>query len=105
MSTAISATVLVVDDNPGKRYSVARLLRAAGFEVVEGGSGQEALDQADSGPDAIVLDVNLPDIDGYEVCRILRSRQGTARTPIIHLSATYVNPEDPGTRHDAGADA
>jgi PAS domain S-box-containing protein len=104
MNAGISATVLVVDDNPGKRYSVARLLRAAGFEVIEGGSGQEALDQAEAGPDAIVLDVNLPDIDGYEVCRILRSRQGTARTPIIHLSATFVNPEDKVYGLEAGAD-
>jgi PAS domain S-box-containing protein len=98
------ATVLVVDDNPGKRYSVARLLRAAGFEVIEGGSGQEALDQAETGPDAIVLDVNLPDIDGYEVCRILRTRDATARTPIIHLSATFVNPEDKVYGLEAGAD-
>ena len=104
MNEAISATVLVVDDNPGKRYSVARLLRAAGFEVIEGGSGQEALDQAEVGPDAIVLDVNLPDIDGYEVCRILRTRQATARTPIIHLSATFVNPEDKVYGLEAGAD-
>jgi PAS domain S-box-containing protein len=97
-------TVLVVDDHPGKRYSVARLLRVAGFEVIEGGSGQEALDHAARGPDAIVLDVNLPDIDGYEVCRILRSREATARTPIIHLSATFVNPEDQVYGLEAGAD-
>jgi CheY-like chemotaxis protein len=56
--------VLVVDDNPAKRYAIARLLRAAGFVVSEAGSGKEALDQAEEAPDAIVLDVNLPDIDG-----------------------------------------
>ena len=96
--------VLLVDDNPSKRYSIGRLLRSADFEVIEAASGQEALDLAESGPDAIVLDVNLPDIDGYEVCRILRSRERTARTPLIHLSATFVDANDKVLGLDAGAD-
>ena len=96
--------VLVADDNPSKRYSIARLLRASGFEVSEAASGQEALDMAAQGPDAIVLDVNLPDIDGYEVCRILRKRSATARTPLIHLSATFIEASDKVLGLDAGAD-
>jgi PAS domain S-box-containing protein len=96
--------VLVVDDNPAKRYAVARLLRAAGFLVSEAGSGQEALERAEDGPDAVVLDVNLPDIDGYEVCRILRTRELTARTPIIHLSATFTESGDKVYGLEAGAD-
>jgi PAS domain S-box-containing protein len=96
--------VLVVDDNPAKRYAIARLLRAAGFVVSEAGSGQEALAVANDGADAIVLDVNLPDLDGYEVCRILREREGTARTPIIHLSATFTESGDKVYGLESGAD-
>ena len=96
--------VLLVDDNPSKRYSVGRWLRAAGFELIEAASGQEALDAALSGPDAIVLDVNLPDIDGYEVCRRLRDRESSSRTPIVHLSATFVDSADKVLGLEAGAD-
>jgi len=96
--------VLVVDDNPAKRYAIARLLRAAGFVVAEAGSGNEALEKATENPDAIVLDVNLPDIDGYEVCRLLREREHTARTPIIHLSATFTESGDKVYGFESGAD-
>jgi PAS domain S-box-containing protein len=96
--------VLVVDDNPAKRYAIARLLRAAGFVVSEAGSGMEALEAAAEGPDAIVLDVNLPDIDGYEVCRMLREREHTVRTPIIHLSATFTESGDKVYGFESGAD-
>jgi PAS domain S-box-containing protein len=96
--------VLVVDDNPAKRYAIARLLRAAGFVVAEAGSGNEALDMAAEGPDAIVLDINLPDIDGYEVCRMLREREATARTPVIHLSATFTESGDKVYGFESGAD-
>jgi PAS domain S-box-containing protein len=96
--------VLVVDDNPAKRYAIARLLRAAGFVVSEAGNGQEALDKSADPHDAIVLDVNLPDIDGYEVCRILRAREHTQRTPIIHLSATFTESGDKVYGFESGAD-
>ena len=52
----------------------------------------------------MVLDVNLPDIDGFEVCRRLRASPQTARTPVIHLSATFVNDGDKVQGLDAGAD-
>ena len=54
--------------------------------------------------DLVVLDVNLPDIDGFEVCRRLRASPPTARTPVIHLSATFVNDVDKVQGLDAGAD-
>jgi PAS domain S-box-containing protein len=98
------ATILVVDDNPATLYSTGRFLRAAGFNVREATTGQEALDLAQEGPHAIVLDVNLPDLDGFEVCRILRNREGTARTPIIHLSATFVGTHYTVQGLDSGAD-
>jgi CheY-like chemotaxis protein len=66
------ARVLVVDDNPATLYSTARVLRSADFDVTEAATGQQALDLALKGSDILMLDVNLPDIHGFDVCRIRR---------------------------------
>jgi PAS domain S-box-containing protein len=97
-------TVLVVDDNPATRYSTARVVRAAGFRTTEAGSGGEALEQVARGVSAVVLDVHLPDIDGFEVCRTIRSNPATAMLPVVHLSAAYIKDEDRVTGLNAGAD-
>ena len=89
---------------PPTRYSTARVLRNAGFTVLEAATGQDALRLAAEPVDLVVLDVNLPDIDGFEVCRRLRASPPTARTPVIHLSATFVNDVDKVQGLDAGAD-
>ena len=94
MEASANATILVVDDNPSKRYVTTRMLRAAGFNITEAASGHQALEMAAEGIDAMVLDVNLPDIDGFEVCRRLRARETTSHLPIIHLSATFVDDSD-----------
>ena len=99
-----SASILVVDDNPATRYSTSRVLRGAGFNVAEASTGQEALAAAADGIDLVVLDVNLPDIDGFQVCREIRANPATARTPVVHLSATFVNDADKVEGLDAGAD-
>jgi len=104
MEASANATILVVDDNPSKRYVTARMLRAAGFTITEAASGYQALQMADEGIDAMVLDVNLPDIDGFEVCRRLRARETTSYLPIIHLSATFVDDSDRVHGLDTGAD-
>lgn len=98
-------TVLVVDDNPATRYSTARFVRAAGFRTDEAGSGGEALDLVGAGVSAVVLDVHLPDIDGFEVCRRIRAAPATAMLPVVHLSAAYIKDEDRVTGLNAGADA
>jgi PAS domain S-box-containing protein len=103
MERKAAATILVVDDNPAGRYSTARILRAAGFSVMEAATGQEGLASAASA-DAVVLDVNLPDIDGFEVCRRIRAQRQTARLPVIHLSATFVKDVDKVQGLEAGAD-
>ncbi|MDB5752009.1 MAG: putative histidine kinase, atypical hybrid [Ramlibacter sp.] len=97
-------TVLVVDDNPTTRYSTARVIRAAGFRTAEAGSGGEALALAGEGVSAVVLDVHLPDLDGFEVCRVIRSRNDTALLPVVHLSAEFIRNEDRVTGLNAGAD-
>ncbi|MEJ8836446.1 hybrid sensor histidine kinase/response regulator [Ramlibacter sp. AN1133] len=98
-------TVLVVDDNPATRYSTGRVIRAAGFRTTEAGSGAEALAMVPQGVSAVVLDVHLPDIDGFEVCRMIRAQPATALLPVVHLSAAYVRDEDRVTGLNAGADA
>ncbi|WP_332826463.1 hybrid sensor histidine kinase/response regulator [Ramlibacter sp.] len=97
-------TVLVVDDNPSTRYSTARVIRAAGFRTAEAGTGGEAFDLSAQGISAVVLDVHLPDIDGFEVCRMIRARPATALLPVVHLSAAYIRDEDRVTGLNAGAD-
>ena len=104
MAGSPHATILVVDDNPATRYSTSRVLRAEGFTVVEAETGNKALEFALKQPDLIVLDVNLPDIDGLQVCRMLRADPRTARTPVIHLSATFVAVSDQVQGFEAGAD-
>jgi PAS domain S-box-containing protein len=97
--------LLVVDDNASTRYATARVLRAAGFRTAEAGSGGEALARVAQGVSAVVLDVHLPDIDGFEVCRIIRSRPATQLLPVVHLSGAFVKNEDRVTGLNAGADA
>ena len=97
--------VLVVDDNPASRYATVRLLQSVGFRTREAATGAEALRQADESVSAMVLDVHLPDIDGFEVCRTLRLRSGPTRLPVLHLSAAYITDEDKVRGLDSGADA
>ncbi len=97
--------LLVVDDNEAKRYALSRVLRGAGFEIEEASSGAEALERAQSRPDLIVLDVKLPDIGGYEVCRRLKSDGELSSIPVLHLSANLTSPNDRVTGLDSGADA
>lgn len=101
----LSAAVLVVDDNAAARYATARGLRAAGFRTVESAGGAEALELAKQDVAAVVLDVHLPDLHGFEVCRLLRGQPATARLPIIHVSAVHVRPEDHVMGLGMGADA
>jgi hypothetical protein len=99
------ATILVVDDNPATLYATTRVLKGAGFRVVEAGAGEVALAMAEKeAVDLVVLDVNLPDIDGFEVCRRLRAHERLARTPVIHLSATFVKDTDKVQGLEGGAD-
>jgi two-component system, OmpR family, response regulator len=80
------ARLLVVDDEPGIRDLLATSLRFAGFEVHTAADGQEALRQAETvRPDLVVLDVMLPDLDGFAVTRRLRERGRD--TPVLFLTA------------------
>src|SRR5213596_1736053 len=80
--------VLLVDDEDSLRKVMKELLEREGYEVAEARDGVQALDQVDRmGPDIIVLDLNLPGLDGYGVLSHLRSRPATAAIPVIVLTA------------------
>jgi PAS domain S-box-containing protein len=98
------ATILLVDDDEAKRYSIARTLRRSGYAVVEAVSGSEALRLVAARPDLIVLDVKLPDIDGFEVCRRIKSDPTTRNIPVLHVSGTFVDIEDKVQGLESGAD-
>jgi len=100
-----SIVVLNVDDYEAGRYATTRVLRQAGFEVIEAGTGAEAVSLAGRQPDLVVLDVNLPDFDGFEVCRRLKSDGVTSGIPILYLSALYYDLEHRIRGLEVGADA
>jgi PAS domain S-box-containing protein len=97
--------VLYADDTEAQRYALARVLQRAGFEVIEAGTGRQALEKMDTQPDLVVLDVNLPDMSGFEVCREIKSREASARIPVLHVSATVVTTDARVTALEGGADA
>jgi CheY-like chemotaxis protein len=81
--------ILVVDDDFATRLLASEALHAAGFAPLEAEDGREALEQYDrTSPDAILLDINMPVLDGYEVCRRVRMRPGGAATSILVMTAS-----------------
>ena len=103
-TAADPARIVVIDDNPATLYATSHVLRAAGFTVTEGSTGQQALEFAGRGTDLLLLDVNLPDIHGFDVCRRLRHDPRTTRLPVIHVSATFVKEINKAEGLDAGGD-
>ncbi len=80
--------VLVADDEKDIRRLIVFTLERAGFEIVEASDGRQALAEAGRHQlDLIVLDVMMPHLDGYEVCRHLRADPKTASIPVLFLSA------------------
>src|SRR4051794_21601632 len=96
--------ILIVDDDEAKRHSIAKILRRAGYETREVHSGAEALRGASEKPDLIVLDVKLPDMSGFEVCRRIKEDPATATIPVLHISTTFVDIEDRVHGLEGGAD-
>ncbi|GGR23651.1 hypothetical protein GCM10008957_39410 [Deinococcus ruber] len=120
--TAAAIRVLVVDDNASGRYVTVHTLQRAGYVVSESSSGAEALrlliapragaphaDGADQmnpeRPDLIVLDVNMPDMDGFEVCRRIKADTASEQIPILMTSASYLTAENTAHGLNLGADA
>jgi sigma-B regulation protein RsbU (phosphoserine phosphatase) len=80
--------VLIVDDSVDNRRLLVRTLQKSGFELAEAANGKEALSRTrEFYPDLILLDIMMPELDGYQVCETLKSDPDTADIPVIFLSA------------------
>jgi two-component system cell cycle response regulator len=100
----MTAKVLVVDDVYVIRKVLEAKLISEYFEVILAGSGQEALDKAQNeSPDIVLLDVMMPDLDGFEVCRRLKADPRTAHIPVVMVTGLD-HPSDRITGLEAGAD-
>jgi DNA-binding response OmpR family regulator len=105
MAGLAATTLLVVDDEPEINKLVARIFEKRGYRVNTASDGAEALASvATDRPDLIMLDLNLPKIDGWEVCRRLKSDPATRAIPIIMLTAAHANVDDAEIGLGLGAD-
>jgi putative two-component system response regulator len=81
------ARILIADDEPSVRRVLRRVLEAAGYSVVEAASGSEVLALGqDERPDLFILDINMPELDGVEICRAIKNDPFTHLTPVIHVT-------------------
>jgi two-component system, cell cycle response regulator DivK len=97
--------VLVVDSDADTREMLRMCLKHYGIEAAEAANAHDALQQvSESLPHAVLLDMALPGIDGYDLCRMLRERPDTHRTPIIAVTG-YAYPADIQRAREAGCDA
>jgi DNA-binding response OmpR family regulator len=84
------AEILLVDDDPEIREMTSLLLGGAGFEVRTAGSGEEAIYRTQQEPpDLVLLDINMPGVDGWETLRLLREDERTQQTPVIMFSVNF----------------
>lgn len=83
-------TILLVDDDPEIREMTGLLLGGAGFEVRTASSGEEAIYRTQQERfDLILLDINMPGVDGWETLRLLREDEGNQATPVIMFSVNF----------------
>jgi len=100
----VAERILIVDDDRDSLKLIGLMLQRRGYEIVAAQSGTQALAKVESDmPDLIILDVMMPDLDGYEVCRSLRADPKTASTPIIMFTAK-TRVDDKVAGFQAGAD-
>lgn len=97
--------ILVVDDEPDILRVVVRIMEACGHTVRTALDGFEALEHvAAERPDCIILDLNLPRMDGFEVCKRLKGDDATRHIPIVMMTAAYVSVDDAKQGQRLGAD-
>ncbi|HZJ63568.1 MAG TPA: ATP-binding protein [Kofleriaceae bacterium] len=96
--------VLFVEDNVGKRYVIARQLRAAGFDIDEATTGQEGLGLLSPDHDVAIIDVKLPDMLGWDLCKRIKGNPDTSFVKVLELSATLATAEDRARGLELGAD-
>ena len=96
--------ILLIDDEKNILLMVKNRLTANGFDVITASSGSEGIEKArNEAPNLIVLDVLMPDMNGKEVCRILKTKDSTAKIPIIFLTCKDTI-EDKMAEYQAGGE-
>jgi DNA-binding response OmpR family regulator/GAF domain-containing protein len=105
MAQSEAARALIVDDDARVRSFLCAALETAGFRVTPTGSGEEALRLVASKPDLVILDVELPDISGREVCRRIKAAPETSAVPVLMLSGVYTDPVERSQAIEDGSDA
>jgi len=99
------ARILVVDDEPDIVRMVTKIMEGLGHEVSEARDGEAALSAVEKArPDCVILDLNLPKLDGFEVCRRLKADERTRSIPVVMRTAAYPTVEDASRGMDEGAD-
>ncbi len=98
------AKIMVVDDERDFVAMMSKLLRGAGHEIIEAYGGVEALEKLKSvKPDLILLDVMMPDIDGYDICKIIRENHATRDITIAMLTVRFADQDKLRSLEDCGA--
>lgn len=96
--------VLIVDDEPNILMSLDFLMRKEGYDVLVARNGKEALESLESNePDMVLLDIMMPDVDGYEICQFIRKQENLQNCKVIFLSAK-TKETDIQKGYEAGAD-
>jgi signal transduction histidine kinase len=99
-------TVLNVDDDEAGRYAKTRILQRAGYRVIQAGTGAETLRRiSEDRPQLVLLDVILPDCNGLDVCRLIKSDPRTSHTMVLQISASKVTVSDRIDGLEGGADS
>ena len=96
--------ILIADDREENRYILARILGGEGYECIETQTAAQTLQAAMQMPDLLILDVQLPDVSGFEVCRRLKSDSRTSSITILQISASFLSKDDRVRALEAGAD-
>ncbi len=96
--------ILLVDDSEQNRYVISRTLKSLNLSIEECATGTAALERVKSLPDLVILDIRLPDLPGYEVCRRIKQDPATSHIPVLQVSA-YVGEQGKAAARAAGADA
>jgi len=98
--------IVHIDDREANRYAVRRFLEGSGFDVRQADNGSVGLELITSlNPDIVILDVKLPDISGFEICRRIKGDPDTSSIPVLHMSAHFTDIEARVEGLDSGADA
>jgi PAS domain S-box-containing protein len=101
-----AASILIVDDDDGGRYAKSRILQQAGYRVLEARSAAECFQHLErERPQLVCLDVHLPDMNGFDVCKKIKADPLTSSTVILQMSATFVQHEDQIRGLEGGADS